>query len=134
MRCIKEIYILGLSLQIPKPLPLIYVLLLATSVSSNASTSYRIRRAVRDESFSNQVGVEHDFLGNDDDSHEHESCTSLSHPDIDVIHMNVTFLSTMVLTWVCSVEMIDLVGLQALIAQYVTHVELMARISIMFVL
>lgn len=47
------------------------------------------------------------FLGSDDDSHEHESCTSLSHPDIYVIQMNVTFLSTMVLTWVCIVEMID---------------------------
>ena len=39
-------------------------------------------RAVCDESFSSRVGVEHFFIGSDDDSCEHDSCSSLLHQDI----------------------------------------------------
>lgn len=81
------------------------------NVSSSASTSHRVSRiayaapdtytddlvfdlgglgdfeklwirAVHDESFSCQVGVEHFFIGSDDDSCEHDFCSSLLHQDI----------------------------------------------------
>lgn len=52
-----------------------------SSASNNVSSSASIR-AVHDESFSCQVGVEHFFIGSDDDSCEHDLYSSLLHQDI----------------------------------------------------
>lgn len=88
-------------------------------------------RAVRDESFSSQVGVEHFFPW----QWWWQSWAWVLHFIVAPGHLcdtnerDISIYDGVDMGMQCRDD-----RLQALIAQYVTHVELMARISIMFVL